>query len=252
MVASDSDNPPRGSGDSIPDDDLAEFLGLLNELKSTGCNILVCGDAPRRLFTEASAKMLGADDERRYRALAVTDATSESIAERLPGPAAPPQSFSETTHVLNHAGALRSVTAATNPGTASELAGVKETRIADPQLDGLESALVDAISEFAAQRHDHQPADIRVGVDSLDPLIEFHGRDVVRNCLRTVGAHVHDHDAMAHYVLPARYGSEDVDAFADCVDAVVEIRLADGNEGRIGEQRWHVPGRRLEMEWIPL
>lgn len=253
MVASDSKHSTRGSDDAISDDELTEFIGILNELKSTGCNLLVVGDCPRELLTRASGRMLGDDDVTRYRILATTDATPGSIAERLPDADEAPRPVEETTHVLNHAGAVRSVTAASNPTAPPDLAGVRETRIADPELTGLQRGLVDAIEEFGSRAGTLQPAQLRVGVDSLAPLLEFYGVDVVRRCLRIVGGHVRDHDAMAHYVLPEAYDSDVVETLSADVDGVVEVRLSDSaGDGFAGEQRWHVPDRDLSAGWIPL
>lgn len=251
MENPDSSRFARG-GDENPDD-LENFVGLLDELRSTGCNVLICGDVPRPLFTRASSDMFGSDEEVRYRALAVTDASARSVAKRLPDPADSPLPVSETTHVLNHAGAIRSLTDATSVRTPTKLAGVTETKIADPQLDGLQSELLDAIDEFAFTATSIHPADIRVGIDSLEPLLDFYGEELVRDCLQTVGRHVYEHDAMAHYVLPKPYESDSVQALADEVDAIMELRVPKTPDYvGDGKQRWHVPDRELSMDWIPL
>ncbi|WP_435175291.1 DUF7504 family protein [Halorussus sp. AFM4] len=254
MASPESTGPERGAGDPSSDDDLSCFFDVLNELKSTGCNLLVVGDAPRELFARASARMLGDDGANRYRVLAATDATPGSIADRLPDPAESPRPVGETTHLLNHVGAVRSVTDPADATAPADLAGVKETRVADPQLTGLQAALVEAVDDFAARADDPlAPAELRVGVDSLAPLVDFYGEDVVRRCLRIVGGHVRTHDAMAHYVLPEPYDSDLVRSLAADVDAVVEVRLADAApDGRVGEQRWHVPNRDLSVGWAPL
>lgn len=251
MPPSSPSDVARGD-DSSPDDDLTNFLSLLNELKATGCNLLVVGEGGQELFTRASSRMLGDDEEVRYRALAVTDATSQSIADRLPDPAEAPRPISETTHVINHAGAVRSVTAATSPTSSPALAGIKETRIADCHLEGLQSALVEAIEEFAAESDSLHSTDIRVGINSLEPLLDFYGEDVVRRCLRTVGESVQTHDAMAHYVLAEPYESDLVQSLAAEMDAVVEVRVADSSADHLGEQRWHVMGEDLAVGWMPL
>lgn len=243
----------RGSDESPPDDDLQDFLNLLNRLQATGCNILVVGDAPRDLFTEVSSRFFGDDDVVRYRTLAVTDATPDSIPQRLPDPSESPRPVGETTHVLNHTGAVRSVTSATTPSASPDLAGVKETRIADPELAGLRTALVDAIEEFATRAPSLHPTDLRVGIDSLEPLLDFYGEAVVRDCLQVVGNRVRDHDGMAHYVLPEPYDSDLVQRLAEDMDAVVEVRLADSTaDGRVGEQRWHVPNRDIAVSWAAI
>ncbi|WP_132058822.1 DUF7504 family protein [Halorussus amylolyticus] len=242
----------RGQSETTSDDELTEFRSHLNRLKQTGCTILVVGDAPRRLFTRTSAQLLGDDDTVRYRLVAATDATIESIVERLPAAEQLPCPLADTVHILNHAGAPRSMTAASNPDAPPSFADVRETRIADPELAGLQSALIDGIEEFA-RGTDLRPADLRVGVDSLKPLVDHYGEDVVRRCLRIVGGHVRDHDAMAHYVLPGAYESDRVQALVDEVDLVIEVRGVNPNEYDHGaQQRWRVPSRDLTMDWTPL
>lgn len=243
----------RGTDDDVPPDDFTAFLSLLNELKATGCNLLVVGDAPRELFTRASSQLLGDAERLRHRVVAATDATPESIAERLPDADATPRPLTETTRILSHAGAPRSVTTATNPDTSAEFAGIREICIADPELQGLQSGLVDAIDAVAGGTTNLRPADLRVGIDSLGPLVEHHGRDVVRRCLSMVGGHVRRHDGMAHYVFAEDYNSQRVQAFVSDVDAVIEIRPVDPVEhDHDAQQRWHVPQRDLVTQWTPL
>ncbi|MFC7081689.1 DUF7504 family protein [Halorussus caseinilyticus] len=78
-------------GDGPPDDSLARFQSKLRQLKSEGCNLLVVGDAPREVFTRASASMLGDPDARRWRVFALTDASPESVYDRLPAASAAPR-----------------------------------------------------------------------------------------------------------------------------------------------------------------
>jgi hypothetical protein len=243
----------RGPDDDTPPDDFTAFLNLLNELKATGCSLLVVGDAPRELFTRASSHLLGDAETLRHRVVATTDATAESIAERLPDPDTTPRPLTETTRILNHAGAPRSVTAALDPEASAELTGIRETCIADPELQGLQSGIVDAIDAVAGEATELQPADLRVGVDSLGPLIEHHGREVVRRCLGMVGGYVRRHDGMAHYVLTEEYDSQRVRAFCSGVDAIIELRAVDPVEhDHDAQQRWHVPRRDIVTEWTPL
>jgi hypothetical protein len=249
-----SDNPAvRGSGDSSPpDDDLTAFINLLNELKATGCNLLVVGDESREVFTRASGQLLGDADVTRHRVLAVTDATSQSIAERLPEPNATPRPLTETTTVLNHTGAPRSVTAATNPGTPPELAGIEEVCIADPELRGLQSGLTDAIAGVG-NRANLNPSDLRVGIDSLDPLLDHYGADAVKRCLDAVGGYVRDQRAMSHYVLRESYDSDSVQTLLPTIDAVIELRTVNPEKyDHDAQQRWHVPRHDLTTEWTPL
>lgn len=244
----------RGSDESEPSsDELTVFFNLLNEFKTNGCNLLLVGDAPRSIFTRASAQLFGDADAMRYRILAVTDATSQSIADRLPDPNTTPRPLSETTHVLNHTAVPRSITCVDDPSTPDTLSDIRETQIADPQLRGLQSALVEALVDASNDADVLRPADVRVGLDSLDPLVGHYGIDVVRNCLRTVGRQVHDYDAMAHYALRKPYESEAAQALAEQMDAVIELRAVDPDEhDHDAEERWHIDSEDLQMQWTPL
>ncbi|NHN59078.1 MULTISPECIES: hypothetical protein [Halorussus] len=240
-------------GDGAPSDEEPRFLDVLRELKADGCNLLVVGDAPRRLFTAASAGLLGGTDEIRYRLLAITDASSRSVVERLPGPEAVPGSLADTTEVVNHAGPPRSAAEAGGRPEAPPLADISEPQVADPQLAGLQADLAEAMAEFDCRAGGLDPGQLRVGVDSVGALVERYDEDVVRRCLRVVTGYVRDYDAMGHYVLTEPYGSDRADRLADEFDAVVEIRAVDAAGGdHHAEERWHVPSHDLTTDWLPL
>lgn len=235
------------------DGDLTDFLNLLNEMQATGCNLLVVGDACPDLFTRASANLLGDPTELRYRLFAATDASPRSVAERLPDASESPRPLAETTQLVNHATTPRSVASAVDSADESGLAEIPERRVADPQLAGLKTALIEGIEEFADRADGLEPAELRVGLDSLDALLDHYGEEVVRDLLRAVGERVYEHDAMAHYVLEEPYDSERVESLADEMDAVIEIRAVDPDEyGHDAQQRWHVPERSITTDWTPL
>lgn len=251
-MAIDSSGGTSSDGD-LPDDELTRFRSLLNELKATGCNLLLVGDARPELFTRASSSLLGDHQSVRYRLLGVTDASRQSISERLPDPSESPRSLAETAHIVNHAATPRSATTATSSRTSDGLDTIPETQVADPNLEGLESALVEGIEAFAAHDPDLRPSELRLGLDSVGTLLDHHGEESVRRCLRTVGSQVHDKNGMAHYVFKQPYDSERVQTLAGDVDAVIEIRSVNPKtHDHDAQQRWHVPNRDLTMDWIRL
>jgi hypothetical protein len=253
MSTGSSDGPGDDAGGGrAPVDDEPRILGVLRELKSDGCNLLVVGDAPRCLFTEASAGLLGGADDLRYRLLAITDASPQSVVERLPDPEEMPGSFADTTEVINHASPPRSVADA-GDAEAPPLSGISERRVVDPQLAGLQAEFAESMAAFNRHAGGLRPAQLRVGVDSVGALLDHYDRGVVRRCLQVVTGYVEDYDAMGHYVLADPYGSERVDRLADEFDAVVEVRAVDSaTRDHHAEERWHVPDRDLTTEWLPL
>ncbi|UPV74300.1 hypothetical protein M0R89_17405 [Halorussus limi] len=241
------------SDDASSSEDEPRFLDVLRELKADGCNLLVVGDAPRRLFTEASAGLLGGPEERRYRLLAVTDASAQSVVERLPDPEETPGEFAETTEIVNHASPPRSVVDAGASRNAPPLSDLSERRVVDPQLAGLQAELAESMATFNRHAGGLRPAQLRVGVDSLGALFEHYDAGVVHRCLQVVTGYVDDYDAMGHYVLTEPYDSERAERLADDFDAVVEIRAVDGGrDDHHAEERWHVSSHDLVTDWFPL
>lgn len=227
-----------------------EFGDALGELKADGCNLLLVGDAPRRLFTEASAQLLGGTDRCRYRLVAITDASQHSVVERLPNSAA--TSGDGTTEIVDHAGPPRAV-AVDAGGPTTALDDLPERPAVDPKLARLQAELVEGMAALDDRASGLAPAQLRVCVDSLDALIDHYDRDVVRRCLQVVTGYVDDYSGMGHYVLTDPYGSERVEALAGEFDAVVELRPVDHARGdRHAEERWHVSDRDLTTDWLPM
>lgn len=245
-------NGDAGRDRPEPSDD-SEFANVLRELQADGCNLLVVGDAPRRLFTEASGSLLGGVGERRYRLLAVTDASPQSVVERLPDPDATPGSFSRTTEIINHASPPRSVVDADDGVELPSLGGLSERQVVDPQLAGFQAEFAEAMATFNRRAGGLDPAQLRVGVDSLGSLFSHYDDGVVRRCLQVVTGYVHEYDAVGHYVLTEFYESEQVQRLADEFDAVVEIRPVDPERhDHDAEERWHVHSHDLTSPWLPL
>ncbi|MFC4549480.1 MULTISPECIES: DUF7504 family protein [Halorussus] len=236
---------------SRADEEMAAFVGRLSRLKAEGCSLLVVGEGPERLFARASAQMLGDAGTGRYRALAVTDAAAESVRRRLPREADSP---AETATVLVYGDGVRSAASRdagpdVRRGPAGELAAtVPERRVESTDLGALRAELEDVVETFDRRADGLLPAQLRVGVDSLSPLVERHGEAELRRFVGRVGERVRDCAGMAHFVLPEPYESDLVGRLAGEFDSVVELRTTDGG----GEERWHVPDEGLTMPWIPL
>lgn len=254
MNAGSSPDPgDTDDADVTPSDEGPEFLDVLRELKADGCNLLIVGDAPRRLFTEASAGLLGGPDELRYRLLAITDASPQSVVERLPDPEEAPGAFAETTEIINHASPPRSVAEAGGEFEAPPLGELSERRVVDPKIAGLQAELAESMATFDRRARGLDSAQMRVGIDSLGALFEHYDEGVVRRCLQVVMGYVSDYDAMAHYVLMDPADSERVQSLAEEFDAVVELRPVDPKKhGHDAEERWHVSSHDLTTDWLPV
>lgn len=211
----------RGRGRSVRD--------AFRELKQRGPQVLVTGDVPESVSRRASRRLLGHPEEQRHRVLALTDSSAESDAW-FPGSYA----TDDEEVTLIGAGELRGSAAVGGPADGSE-----------------DDALVRLVGEEIASWHPDEgtppPAVLRVGVYSLETLLETHGVEAVRKLAYQLTGEVRRARGMGHYHLPREPGSEAVADLQFVFDARLELRSSAGTP----EQRWHLPGRGT-TGWVEL
>ncbi|WP_158055947.1 DUF7504 family protein [Halorussus halophilus] len=247
------DNRQLDGGESPAGEEFGDLLGLLNELKAEGCNLLVVGDSRRELFTRASGSLFGDVNAPRFRLLALTDATTQSAAERLPDPVETSQPLTAMTKLVRHPLSARSTAAQASTGNHPGLTGIPETKVTTECLAELETELVESMAEFHNRTTDRRSTELRVGVDSLVPLLDRYEESTVRRFVRIVAERSREYDAMAHYILPEPYESERVQSLANEFEAVVEVRSVDPTKhDHDAEERWHIPGKDVTIDWLPL
>lgn len=216
------------AGDS---DTTAEFTRALASLKRHGSNILLVGGPNRDAHLGACTRLLGEDTATRQRCVAITDG-ERNVAERLPGGAEGPT-------VIDYASPTRSTATEQAP---TEVGDVVEART----LDGLATAIADEIDEAVA-RADLEPAEFRLCVDSLRPLVEEYTEREVFRVLHGLTRDVRRVDGMGHYHLPVPFDDATVRRLEPLFEATVEVRTAPDLQ-----QRWHLTEQEITTDWLPL
>lgn len=214
------------------------FSKWLANLKRVGSNLLVTGEVPSAVSARATEYLFGRED-RRFRVLALTDRTVGDADTRLPDDAAVDD---PTTWIIDQRRGERSV-----PATASDVA---------PDLDPVPSAdarqLCDevqtAISFYDEQADGLDPAELRVGIDSLFPLVQEDASGTER-VLRRLAATVRGVHGMAHYHLRVPADDAVVDDLMHLFDARIELRK---RPRRNPEQRWYAPELDATTPWMEL
>jgi hypothetical protein len=223
---SDPGTPPlRGaSGDT--------FAALLDRLKRRGTSVLVVGDLPADAQRALSRRMMGHPEEPRYRLLAGPSALED------PGRWFPESVGldGEWVDVVEHGGLARDAAAveAQDAGAGPSGAGAVADRV---------DRWVGEVSRAA----DPGPGEIRVGVPSLDALLERDGVDAPRTVAERVHSLMRDHQGVAHLYFPRDRSSRVVQQTTVWVDVVVEVRTDGGRP----EQRWSVQDT-VETSWFPI
>ena len=105
-----------------------------------------------------------------------------------------------------------------------------------------------AISFYDEEADGLDPAELRLGVDSLFPLVE-QDTTATRHVLQTLTEAVRGVQGMAHYHLRVRPDNDIVGDLMDCFDARVELRK---RPRRTPEQRWYAPKLDAKTPWMRL
>lgn len=219
-------------GLSFRGDASTSFEDVLASLKRNGCNLLVTGAVADDVTARATRKLLGTPTEPRERVLALTDPVVENPVTYLPGSLYP---HHDGVEILDHRDVGRSVGGAerSDGGTPKSLDAIGEELRATVLRRG----------------RDTKPAQFRLGVVSLRPLLDRHDRDAFDQFVTTVSSAVTDTNGMAHYHLRLPDDDPAVDSLSPLFDARIELRQLDG---MIPEQQWHVPEHDAETDWVTL
>lgn len=206
-----------------------EFSRTLQRLKRRGCNLLLVGSVPNSVLRAASRKLLGDDEEDRYRVVVLAGMT-RAAGGRLSRDVA-----DETAQVIRH-----------DPTARSSNEDVPAVSV-DDDIGDLCVAISETITRFADESDGFSPGELRVCLDSLDALLGRYDRAVVRQLVGIVAGQIRGAKGMGHFVLPFERDSEVVADFAPLFDAVIEYRVAEG-----GQERWHFTQRDLRSPWLPV
>lgn len=209
--------------------DGAAFARTLSALKERGSNLLVVGTVYDRGHVAVCERLLGEPAAHRRRLLVRTDGSCGTV----------PSTGDGDVRVVEQR----------PPGMdGPDPAGVSVDSVVEGDIGALGRAAVDAFDGLAADGDDPEPAEMRLCVDSLRPLLVHHPEGEVRRFVDRLSDRVAADDGMGHFHLPA--GSEDryVSLLTPVVDAVVEVRVRGGEP----QQRWHVFEGAVDSGWLPL
>ncbi|WP_224332146.1 DUF7504 family protein [Haloprofundus halobius] len=218
------------------------FTRTLSELKRQGCNILVVGSTAPDARQSLTRRLLGdATVESRKRLFVFTDGvhTHENLGN---GPR-----DADSLRVVTQSAVVRGALAAESL-SGSNLGGpVSREYVEADGVGSLSWAIGDAIHSFESGES-LAPSELRLCLDSLQPLVEDHGVGAVRRFVSVVGGRIDSVSGMAHYHLSSPLDDPVVDGLADVFDGIIELRMCDG----IPEHRWTFPDRTLPNDWIPV
>lgn len=213
----------------------AAFTKTLVTLKRQGCNLLVVGRCGIDAHDEACRRLLGGTGELRRRLLVMIG--GRRPPDRLPGRSDPPDRF----RLIEHHVPTRGAAAVTSGSTGDPFsAGETPSQLADETIEAIEA--------FETAGDGLEPAELRLCIRSLSPLIAEYPLEEIESFLDRVTDRVDRANGMGHYHVGEDRGSELIERLAPQFDAVIEVR-ADRAEP---DHRWHLQDEGISSDWLPL
>lgn len=208
------------------------FATKLEALKQKGSSVLIVG-TDHEAHTAACRQLLGEQGTDRYRILVVTEEAccSEDCLDDS-------WRRSSRTRIIT-----RSATKST-PVEADDSQSIVSSDLLSP----LGVAVADAVASLQAEANGFEPAQLRLCVDSIAPLLVNHDPKSVFRLLHVLTTRVKQVQGMGQYHLPVDRDHDAARLLEPLFDAVVEVRSQDDRT----EQRWHLRDQGTSSEWIVL
>lgn len=220
-------------------DEAVTFSRELSAMKRRGSNILVVGAGVSDAHVAACRRLLGEAGHRR-RLFVFTD-DGHGIGRRCVSS----ERDTSTVRIVDCSGTTRSAASTTQPSPSGPAVSHTDAPIDD--LAVLGNAVAGGIDYFEAESDGLEPAELRLCVASLCPLLAENDDRSVFRFLHALTSDVRRVSGMGHYHLAVPHGAEEVSVLAPIFDAVVEVRTRDEHE-----QRWHLQDPEFTTDWLTL
>ena len=113
-------------------------------------------------------------------------------------------------------------------------------------LGDLGIAITNAIDAFEADADVLEPGEVRVGIDSLCPLLEEYDHRQVFKFLHLINGRTQEADGIAHSHLPVERDARIVPALSLLFDIVIQVREHDGDY----QERWIINDGADSSGWL--
>ena len=220
------------------------FSNGLSQLKRQGASVLVVGSVRPAQRRNLCRRLLGqATAESRRRVLVSTTGTRHDASELLEG-----ISGSQATNTLiRYATQARgAAVSAGDSNTAPIAPSTDDSPVTTTTLAELGIEISKAIETFDAESNGLAPAEIRVGVESLLPLLEEYGTEQVFKFLHLTNGRAKTVDGMIHYHLSMDSDSDTTSVLAPLFDIIIELREQNG----VPQERWSIADGELHSGWV--
>ncbi|RRJ33753.1 DUF7504 family protein [Halocatena pleomorpha] len=198
------------------------FARSLAALKRQGCSLLITGPVRDGSHLRLSRRLLGdIDTDRRWRVIVATD--TEGIETRCPK-----RAETHRYRIIDRRPAIR-----------SSAVCARSSRV---DLGRVARDVSVTIDEFDSDANGLAPGELRLCVDSLQPLLDTHRSGTITQFIDRTTERVHETKGMGHFHLPVDPERTIVSTLIDRFDVHVELRG--------GKHRWHLLDDDIQTGWL--
>jgi hypothetical protein len=215
------------------------FSDELSRLKREGTSVLVVGSVWPDHHLDVSQRLLSCGSDRIRRRVLVSTTSGPHHVSRFAGDA-----DSNTLSVISYDAPDHGVAPETTPSRRSDETAITKVHT----LAGLGTAISNAIDAFETDANGLEPAEVRVSIDSVGPLLEEYGKQRVFKFLHLINGRTQHVGGMAQYHLPVDRDARIGTILSPLVDVVVELRKRNGD----AQERWIIDGGAHSSGWLPV
>ncbi len=219
------------------------FTRKLSELKRQGVSVLVVGSVNSDHLRETSRRLLGHATERPRRRVFVS--TAGASRDRILVSDATPAA---ELRVVQYETETRSAVSQTPTQNSHTSPAVDDDELTASGLADLGIAISSAIHSFETNADAFEPGELRVGTDSLLPLLDDYSIEQVFKFVHLTNGRVTDFDGMVHHQLPVERDADVVNVLAPLFDVLVELREQNGTL----QERWSLSDSGHCSGWLSL
>ncbi|WP_440766831.1 DUF7504 family protein [Natronorubrum sp. DTA7] len=223
-----------------------QFTETLSRLKREGASVLVVGSVRTDQRRDVCRRLLGqATVQPRRRVLVSTTGDLHDVSHMVDADI----NTSDTLRFVSYATQARSTAARdTGEDTAETDSPSLESSPTTTTLADLGIEISSAIEALESEANGFAPAELRVGINSLVPLLEEFGAERVFKFVHLTNGRTRDANGMIHYYLPMDRDSDVVSVLAPLFDIIVELREQSGDF----QERWSINDGDQSSGWISI
>ena len=222
-----------------------DFASTLDELKHSGCALLLTGDVSATVRATQTRRLFGDPAIDRERVLVLTDTTRTKYIDNLPDGLSPDH---PSVHLLNYRALLRADGESSVPDTPILAASDPETATVS-DLDDLHETITDTITTIETRSTFLAAGKLRIGLTDLGVLLDLYGIDRTESFVQSIGTIVRDRRGMGFFYLAAANDDPIVQSLLPYFDIHIALHESPSAPAR---HRWYLPEYDLTSGWLPV